>query len=130
MGMIRALKRLQAKYWWPTMWDDVCNWVKTCKVCQEMKINPTSHSPLQSIPVGRLFDQIAMDLLELPLTVQNHRYAVVCTEYLSKCVITKSLRDIRADTIAQFFLHQVIMIHGAPSRLLTDQGAQLISELI
>lgn len=130
MGMVRTLKRIQAKYWWPKMWDDVQEWVQCCKVCQEMKASPNPGNPLQSLPVGKIFDQIAMDILELPLTTNGNRYVIVCSEYLSKWVVAAPLQDTKAETVAKFMLQNVILQHGAPKSLLTDQGKQFTSALI
>ena len=61
----RTYDRIRARYWWPSMWHDVKQWVTTCRKCQLRK---PSRQPkagkLQPLPaVHRPFERIAMDLV-------------------------------------------------------------------
>lgn len=130
MGMVKTLKRLQEKYWWPLMWIDVQGWVAGCTTCQMMKKGKVGKAPLQSIAIGKLFDMVAMDILQLPKTTGNLKYVIICSEYLSRWVIAEATSDITAGTVAKFLLEKVILQHGAPKSILTDQGKQFTAELV
>jgi hypothetical protein len=40
------------------------------------------------------------------------------------------MKDMKADTIARIFVNEIISRHGAPSRLLSDQGKNFLSNLV
>ena len=60
----------------------------------------------------------------------GNKYCVVFTDYLTKWSEAFAMRNMRADTIAKIFIDEVVSRHSAPSRLLSDQGANFRSELI
>src|SRR5688572_25243340 len=52
-------RRIVLRYYWPQMYDDVRNYVKTCDECQRRgKAKRTE--PLHPIKIGQPFDQIGM----------------------------------------------------------------------
>ncbi len=82
------------------------------------------------IPVGGTFDRIGVDVLQLPLTQQGSRYAVVFMDYLTKWPELFAVPDQTALTIARLLVEQVISRHGVPSQLLSDRGAAFLSNLL
>ena len=85
---------------------------------------------LTPIPVGGPFDQVAVDVLQLPISRQGNRYAVIFMDYLTKWPEVFAVQDQTALTIAQLFVEQVIGWHGVPSQLLSDHGAAFLSHLV
>ncbi|CAF3459862.1 unnamed protein product [Rotaria socialis] len=53
---------------------------------------------------------------------QGNRYVIVLTDNLSKYVIAKAISNNTAKATAEFIMNEFIMIHGAPERLITDNG--------
>jgi hypothetical protein len=47
---------------------------------------PTTKASLQPIPVGRPFEMLAMDFLELPRTPCGNRYVLLVSDYFTKWV--------------------------------------------
>jgi hypothetical protein len=127
----KVLARMRLKYFWPSMLQDVTSWCKSCQLCAARK-RPKKYvkAPLKPIAVDGPFSTLAMDILELPKTTAGNRYILVCVDYLTKWPECFPLPDQKADTIAQTLVEEVIARHGAPRRILTDRGANFMSEVI
>lgn len=52
------------------------------------------------------------------------------TDYLTKWVEAFPMRDTKAETVAKIFINEIITRHSAPSKLLSDQGQNFLSNLI
>ena len=106
---------------------DIRKYCWACLVCTSRKggckaIKP----PLKSIPVGGPFHRLGVDVLQLPLTAEGNQYAVVFIDYLTKWAFAVSNQ--RAETVAKLLVG-VICRHRAPQELLSDRGANFLSDV-
>ena len=127
----KVYDRLRRHYWWRSMRADVYHFCRKCLVCASRKgpgraIRP----PLVPIPVGGPFHRLGVDVLQLPVTHSGNRYVVCFVDYLTKWVEAFPMSDQRADTIARLFVEHVVCRHGVPEQLLSDRGANFLSDLI
>ena len=76
------------------------------------------------------FSCVGVDILKLPQTYDGNQYVVAFVDYLTKWVEAFPTADQKAKTIAKLLVEQVICRHGAPERLLSDRGANFLSDLI
>ena len=76
------------------------------------------------------FEQVGVDILEMPPTERENHYIVVFMNYLTKWVEPFPTADQTSDTIARLLVERVICQHGAPKELLSDHGPNLLSSLI
>ena len=78
---------LQRRYWWPGMRADVRRYCRSCLVCASRKGTGQALKPmLHPIPVGGPFERVGVDVLQLPLTLDDIQYAVVFIDYFTKWV--------------------------------------------
>ena len=118
-------------YWWKGMRADVHHFCRSCLVCASRKGPGRSfRPPLTPIPVGGPFHRIGVDVLQLPLTANGNRYVVCFVDYLTKWVEAFAVSDQRAETIAKLLVDHVICRHGIPEELLSDRGANFLSDII
>ena len=75
--------------------------------------------------VGGPFHTIGVDVLQLPLSYDGNKYAVVFMDYLTKWCEVFAVTDQTAQTIAKLLVEGVICRHGVPERLLSDCGSIL-----
>ena len=73
---------------------------------------------------------MGVDILEMPLTENGNRYVVVFLDYLTKWVEAFPLPDQTSASIARLLIDHVVCRHGVPKQLLSDHGANLLSELM
>ena len=101
---------------------------RSCLVCVSRRgANRIPHPPLQPIPVG---GRVGVDVLQLPLTEAGNRYVVVFQDYLTKWVEAFATPNQTAETIAHLLVNEIFCRHGAPEHLLSDRGANFLSELV
>ena len=77
-----------------------------------------SGPPLQSIPVGSPFHTVGVYVLQLPLSYDGNKYAVVFMDYLTKWCEAFVVADQTAETIAKLLVEEVICRHSVLERLL------------
>ena len=61
---------------------------------------------------------------------RGNRYVIVLTDNLSEYVFAAAKPDCSADTAASFLLDSFILLHGAPERLITDNGTHFNNNLL
>lgn len=42
------------------------------------------HAPLQNVPIGQPWQMIAIDVLKVPLSINNNQYLLVLQDYFTK----------------------------------------------
>ncbi|KAG5861212.1 hypothetical protein JTB14_019807 [Gonioctena quinquepunctata] len=87
--------------------------------------------PLQKFtPTQEPWELTSMDIVRPLVTSMNgNRYLLSFQDYFTKYPEVIPLPDQKADTIARAFVEQIIVRHGTPRKLLTDQGANFTSTL-
>ena len=125
-----TLKRLQEKYYWHKMKQDVESVVRRCQQCKRHQEQTIQNHPAMALPITGIFDRIGMDLVfGLPETKDGYKGILVITEYLSKYPYAVPIRSKTAEEIAKkLFLY--ISIFGPPKTLLTDQGKEMTNAII
>jgi transposase InsO family protein len=86
-----------------------------------MKITTTAKHP---------FEKCSLDIVgPLPESTKGNRYILTFQDDLSKLVTAIPLPRQDADAIAREFVLNIILKFGTPRQILTDQGANFLSEL-
>ena len=86
-GIDRTHSNFSAKFFWPGAYQDVCNWVKSCKECNQF--NPPhpgyNKAPLQPICTDHRFELVCYDFAGpfLPVTLRGNRYALIIVDHFS-----------------------------------------------
>ena len=83
-GFERTLDRLRQEAYWVSMAKDVEKYCRECTKCQKSKLSMPQRAPLTSLPIGRPWQMIAVDILEVPLSANNNRYLLVVKDYYTK----------------------------------------------
>ncbi len=132
MGQTRTLFKLQQRYYWPCMKEDVNDYVRNCQSCQARK--GTYRKPAGLLEVSQRaelpFERVGMDILgPFPQTKAGNKYIIVAIDYITKWAETASLKSGDAQSVAEFFVKMVVLRHGAPAHLTTDQGKCFLADL-
>lgn len=65
--------------------------------------------------------RVGMDILSpLPISERENRYTVVVVDYATKRAEATALPVVGAKQVAEFFVHEILLRHGAPKKLTTD----------
>jgi len=130
LGLDKLYGQLLQDYWWPTLYKDVEQWVKSCKMCQE-HLNPHGPTAVRQQPIKtiQMLEKMGMDLIgPLPKSKQGHVYILVMQDYFTKWPEAIPLKDTTAKSVAGVLL-SVILTWGPPAELLSNQGPEFVAEL-
>jgi hypothetical protein len=127
-------KILSAKYWWPTLHKDVYAHTKNCHACQVSTTNFRYQGkvPLKSTPPLGPFQRWGLDFVGpiRPATCQGYKYILVATDYTTKWVEAKPLRNNTALVTATFIYDNIITRFGCPLEIVSDQGTHFVNSII
>nr|GEU89397.1 reverse transcriptase domain-containing protein [Tanacetum cinerariifolium] len=87
-----AKKVFDSRLYWPTIYRDAQDLVKTCDICQRQgKISQRDEMPQNSIQVCEIFDVWGIDFIGPFSSSRGNKYILVAVDYLSKWVEAKAL---------------------------------------
>ena len=131
MGQTRTLAKIQRRYYWKGMRQDITDYVRNCQSCQTRKgVYRKPAGLMENNQVELPFERVGMDILgPFPPSKSGNRYIVVAIDYVTKWAETEALPNGSAEQVANFFTKKVILRHGAPQHLTTDQGKCFLAEM-
>lgn len=132
LSVDKTLSRIRTRFHWDGMATDVKNHCAGCRLCHTKK-HPHQYYEelLHPLPVSGAFDRVAVDVFgPLHITEKGNRFIVVFTCYLTKWPEAFAVPDVKATTIAQLFVEEIICRHGAPVELLSDCATNFLSALV
>jgi Integrase zinc binding domain len=101
LGIDAVFEKVKERYYWPQIFDDVRNYVRSCDVCQR-RGPPERKEPLVPLAVKEPFYQIGIDVKgPLPRTSNGNRYIIVAMDYFTKWPEARAVENMKADTIAK-----------------------------
>lgn len=128
LGINKTYRKL-FNFWWPKMYSDVEEYVKSCDVCQRFK-EPAGLPPgyLHSMHVSSAFERLHIDIVgPIRSTWRGNCYIITATDAFSKWAFAKPVQQAKTSDIIEFVKENIISIHGAPKIIRSDQGSQFKS---
>lgn len=133
LGIFKTASRIAQRYYWPNMKQDVARFVGRCHTC--LKTKPTQRSPCglmlsQQPTCVRPWQIVSVDLVgPLPRSSSGYSYILSVYDLFSKFVLFFPLRKATANGVVRWLEDHVILVFGAPSKLIADNGPQFRSKL-
>jgi Integrase zinc binding domain len=134
-GMWKTYASLLRNYWWPTLKQDVKEYVKGCTICQANKtIMWWNIPPLNPIiPEGEpiLFSCIMVDFItKLPLSEGYDTIMTITDQGCTKAIILLPCREESgSEDIARLFLERAFPFIRLPSHVILDWDTRFTSRL-
>ena len=131
LGRRKTLFHLSNRFYWPHMRRDVEAYVRSCTLCQQYKAsNQKPGGLMRPIVVNEPWNTVGIDLTgPLPKTRRGHTFILVVIDYFTKWIELFLLANTKAKTIAQIFVDEVMCRFGFPVRIISDNGAQFLSNI-
>ena len=127
----RLYNMLSRRWWWPGLYSDA---MAFCKKCPECSIvaggGRQNRPPLQPIPIGRPFQILGLDIMDLPCTDLGNKHVVVFQDMFTKFPLVFPVPDQKSERIVKLVCEEVVPLFRVPEALLTDCGANLLSRLM
>ena len=131
-GMNKTFREVSKQYEWPNMKRDIESYVKRCQSCQLNKnLSPRRKAPMEITTTARQpFERCALDIAgPTDVTNKGNRYILTFQDDLTKFMVVIPIPAQDAETVAREFVQNVVLKYGIPEVVLTDQGANFLSEL-
>ena len=100
---------------------DVDKYCRECVVCHSCKFSSPQKTPLSSVPMGKPWEMVAVDVLQVPISYHNNRYLLVVQDYFTKWVEAIPMLDQTAVCITNAVVKLFAML-GLPRIVHSDQG--------
>nr|GEZ03598.1 reverse transcriptase domain-containing protein [Tanacetum cinerariifolium] len=121
-------KVFDSGFYWPTIYRDAQDLVKSCVVCQRQgKILQCDEMTQNSIQVCEIFNVWGIDFTGPFPSSRRNKYILVAVDYLSKWVKAKALPTNDARVVCKF-LKSLFAIFRTPHAIISDRGTHFCNE--
>ena len=127
-GIAKTLKRVQQEAYWVGMAKEVHLYCINSTVCQKAKPPLPPRAPLVNTPIGKPWQMLAIDILEVPVSPNNNCYLLVIMDYFTKWAEAVPLPDQKATSITKAVI-KLCSSFGVPDVIHSDQGRNFESLL-
>jgi hypothetical protein len=131
-GFDKTYSSIRLKYYWPNMYRDIENHIKSCDPCQRASRDYNQKpTPLNPLPVSEPFSRLHMDILgPLTLTPEGFKYILLVVDSCTGWIEGFPMVNQNAETVADLLFSQIICRYGAPHSIVSDQGANFLSAVV
>ncbi|KAG2198945.1 hypothetical protein INT46_006337, partial [Mucor plumbeus] len=124
---------LYRNYWWPRVYDEMKNFLRSCHACQ--LFSPAPH--MRSLHNGKtqnvlgIFQQFSIDYVgPLPESKLGSKYVLVCTEMFTRWPMAVATKKADAITAATFLYEEVFTKFGPITTILSDNGSHFANQVL
>nr|GEW46883.1 reverse transcriptase domain-containing protein [Tanacetum cinerariifolium] len=123
-----AKKVFDVGFFWPTIYRDAHNLVKSCDSYQRQgKISQRDEMPQNAIQVYENFDVWGIDFMGPFSSSRGNKYILVAVDYLSKWVEAKALPNNDARVVVKF-LKSLFVRFETPRAIISDCGTHFYND--
>lgn len=132
-GRTGTLQKVQSHYYWPTLYPDVKEYVRSCPVCKHSKSHREhKHGLLKPLPIpDRYWQDISCDFItSLPPCRYGGRlfqHILVVVDRLSKGKKFIPMDSLEVKAVVQAFIDFVWRSEGFPATIISDRGTQFVA---
>ena len=129
LGPDKTAAKIRQIGYWVGMLQDIDCYCKECIICQASKSSAPQKAPLINIPIGKPWEIVAVDILQVPLSSRNNQYLLVIQDYFTKWAEAIPLPNQTANRITSELI-RVFSNYGLPDILHSDQGRNFESSIL
>ncbi|GKC52742.1 reverse transcriptase domain-containing protein [Tanacetum coccineum] len=123
-----AKKVFDSGFYWPTIYRDAHDMVKSCDSCQRQgKISQKDEMSQNAIQVCEIFDVLGIDFIGPFSSSRGNKYILMAIDYLSKWVEAKALLTNDARVVVKF-LKSLFARFGTPRAIISDHGTHFYND--
>uniref|UniRef100_A0A8C9W0E0 Gypsy retrotransposon integrase-like protein 1 n=1 Tax=Scleropages formosus TaxID=113540 RepID=A0A8C9W0E0_SCLFO len=131
-GFGKTQARIQQLYWWPSLREDVQDYIRACPVCAQSKAsNQSPAGLLEPQPVPNCpWMHLALDfLVDLPLSDGKTTILTVIDRFSKGCRLIPLPKLPSALETAELLFQHVFRLYGIPEDIVSDRGPQFTSHV-
>nr|GEZ15531.1 reverse transcriptase domain-containing protein [Tanacetum cinerariifolium] len=123
-----AKKVFDSRFYWPTIYCDAQDLVKSCGACQRQgKISQLDEMPQNSIQVCRIFDVWGIYFMGPLSSLRGNKYILVAVDYLLEYVKAKALPTNDARVVCKF-LKSLFARFRTPCAIISDRDTHFCND--
>ena len=124
-----AMKVLQSRFYWPSLFQDAYNICHGCDKCQSLgKISRRHMMPLNLILVVYLFDVWCIDFMGPFPASFGYVYILVGVDYVSKWVEAIPCRAADHEVVLKFLKENIFSRFGVRKAIISDGGSHFCNK--
>ena len=130
-GIGKTYSLIKRYYHWPKMIKHIQGPVDSCSLVQWEKMR-ADKCQLQTTEIsGRAFVKVSVDLIvEVPTSHYHNKSILVMVDHLTGWPIAKTIPNKEAPTVANAIFKKLILEHGTPEVLLSDNGKEFTNDTL
>lgn len=127
-GVTKTYRQIAKRYYWPKLYQDVLQYVRSCQLCQQNKPSQAQKgAPMASVAPRKVWEAVHVDYLgPMSISSNRNRYCLVLIDSYSKWVeIIPTTRCTSSVTVKK--LEEIWHRYGPPLRVVTDNAKNFTS---
>ena len=125
LGIEKTHDAIKKDYYWPGMYHDTQDFVKSCMECQRYKSRQTGPQGLmETRSLENPWKVVSADLMEFPRSNKGFTHLLVFQDLFTKWVELKPLRAANGPNIIRVLEDLIIFRWSAPDYMLVDNGKE------
>ena len=133
LGVKKTTDKITSNLYWPGIHSDITRFCQSCDICQRtVAKGNVSKVPIEKMPlIDTPFKRVAVDLVGpiYPPSESGHRYILTLVDYATRYPDAVPLKSITTESVAEALVDMYSRL-GVPEEVLSDMGAQFVSECI
>lgn len=125
---------IRPNFWWPSMREDIAEFVKHCTHCQLMERQVAAPlAPLHPLqPAVLPFERWGIDFIQdLPESEGTGcKNIITAIDYTTRWVVAKAVKNRDTETVAQFLYEEILLNYGAPREIITDRASVFSAQVL
>ena len=118
-------------YYWPKMIKHIQAYVDSCSLCGREKMQADIYQLQTTAIPKRAFAKVSTDLIvEMPTSHYGNKNILVIVDHLTSWSMVKVISDKEATTVANAIFEKLILQHGSPEILLSDNGKEFTNDAL
>ena len=121
---------IKVNYYGSSMREDVYKTLKICRQCLAFN-DKRPGNVCYPLLIGEAFERIGIDLMgPFKETKNGNKFIIVGIDYLTKFIEIAALKEKNAENIVEFIYTKIILNHGCPNTILSDNGREFNNTMV
>lgn len=123
----KLIAAVKSRYYWPKMYKEVEKILRECLQCAKFSLGARKY-PLRPMESSYPFEKVALDTGHVTMPSGKKEYFLVAVDLFTKWIEVKAVQKENGYQIATFIEECLVMRHGCPELIISDQGPPYASQ--
>lgn len=130
-GYDKTLAKIQQRFYWPKMSQEIKNHIRNCTTCKEIKppFVPVTPEMGKSKVASHPWQIISIDFVgPLPRSRKGNQHMLVIVDYFSKWVMIHPVRKLSSSVVCGVLKDQWFFRNSVPEVIISDNGSPFVAK--